>query len=145
MQYNLKDKIEITADFLNELITKSWQEVETIQQQIANIDSSSQLGAEVSKLLKNVCTGYYTLIGCLEDAAEEPSAIKLATKAVNEPVTEVLQNRSDEFDAEVVNTETSTLNIATIVDVKQDFEPFEYFVDFDEPIGDPLSDKDLYN
>ena len=23
-------------------------------------------------------------------------------------------------------------------------EPFEYFVDFDEPNGDPISDKDLY-
>ena len=24
-------------------------------------------------------------------------------------------------------------------------EPFEYFVDFDEPVGDPITDDDLYN
>jgi hypothetical protein len=28
---------------------------------------------------------------------------------------------------------------------KADFEPFEYFVDFDEPCGEPLTDKDLYS
>ena len=83
MQYNLKDKIEVTTEFLNELITKSWQEVDAIQQQITNIDSTSQLGADVSKLLKNVCTSYYTLIGCLEDALEEPSTIEHNTNADN--------------------------------------------------------------
>ena len=28
--------------------------------------------------------------------------------------------------------------------VADEIEPFEYFVDFDEPIGDPISDEDLY-
>ena len=38
--YNLKDKILITKDFLNELEAKGWQEIEYLQAQIANIPST---------------------------------------------------------------------------------------------------------
>lgn len=141
MQYNLKEKIKVTEEFLNELISKSWQETEAIQQQIANIDTSTKLGIEVSKLLKNTCTNYYVIIGCLEALAENPNN---AGTDLTEPVT--LQNTTEPkvFDEPVIIEEEpkETTNLST--EHSEDFEPFEYFVDFDEPTGDPLSDKDLY-
>lgn len=142
MNYTLKEKITVTEDFINELISKSWQETETIQQQIANIDTSTRLGAEVAKLLKNTCTTYYVLIGCLEALLENPEVID--SEAVEQPV---VQNNAeseaieDELAAEYTPYKgTSNAQIITT----DNFEPFEYFVDFDEPSGEPLSDKDLY-
>lgn len=141
MQYNLKEKIKVTKEFLDELITKSWQEAESLQQQIVNINTSTQLGAEVVKLLKNTCTNYYVLIGCLEALVENPSA---DDKQSAEP--EALQNMTEpEVFKELVMSEEEpkeTINLPT--ERSEDFEPFEYFVDFDEPVGEPLSDKDLY-
>lgn len=141
MEYNLKDKIEVTEEFLNDLIAKNWQEVEALQQQIANINTSSKLGADVAKLLKNTCTNYYVLIGCMETLVENPEAELEAheqeteSEATNDIVT--IEPTADDIiepeTAHVYNVETNA-----------DFEPFEYFVDFDEPSGEPISDQDLY-
>jgi hypothetical protein len=141
MQYNLKEKIEVTEEFLNEFIAKSWQETETLQQQIANIDTSTKLGIEVAKLLKNTCTTYYVLIGCLEALAENPKTSEIV---VDE--SETLQNTNElEVSEEPITLENETEDAISLpIKAAADFEPFEYFVDFDEPSGDPLSDKDLY-
>jgi hypothetical protein len=146
MNYNLKDKIVVTDDFLNDLITKSWQESEAIQQQVANIDTSTRLGAEVARLLKNTCTNYYILIGCLENLAEnsdknyldtaEQNMSELPQRADKPKACDVAQESEQESEDFLVTPEA--------YDQNNNFEPFEYFVDFDEPSGDPLSDKDLY-
>jgi hypothetical protein len=141
MEYNLKDKIEVTEEFLNDLITKNWQEVEAMQQQIANIDTSSKLGAAVAKLLKNTCTSYYVLIGCLETLVENPDTELVAQEQEIEPeVTNDAVTTEPTVDDVIEPEVTQIDNIETNVD----FEPFEYFVDFDEPSGVPISDQDLY-
>lgn len=141
MQYNLKEKIEITEEFLNELIAKSWQETETIQQQIANISTNTKLGEEVVKLLKNTCTSYYVLIGCLETLLENSKHGKVYEVEPNtlQDVTELKD--VNEYTVQE-NNSSKTLNLQT--EATADFEPFEYFVDFEEPSGEPLSDQDLY-
>lgn len=142
MNYTLKDKIIVDDEFLNDLIAKSWQEAEAIQQQIANIDTSTRLGVEVTKLLKNTCTDYYVFIGCLESLAEntepsEPGQASLELDAV-QPQNEV------EMPAYVEPAADPEESIPVSDEADIDFEPFEYFTDFDEPIGEPISDADLY-
>jgi hypothetical protein len=136
MEYTLKDKIEVTKDFLAELNEKSWQEVEAIQQQIANIDVSTPYGVEVTKLLKNICTGYYILIGYLESTDEDTY---LVTSEMPDAVS--YEEAAAEQEELIINEPVVTTQAT---EQKDDFEPFEYFVDFDEPFGEPLSDKDLY-
>ena len=134
MEYNLKDKIEVNNEFISDLTTKSWQEVEALQQQIANIDMSTRLGNEVAKALRSVCTGYYVLIGCLEtltDTEETEIVEDKPEETLDEPV--LYMDDSEDF-----------LAAPIVKEVSNDFEPFEYFVDFDEPTGEPLTDKDLY-
>ena len=146
MQYNLKNKIIVTNEFLNELIGKSWQEVETLQQQIANIDTSSQLGTNVVKLLKNTCTSYYTLIGCLETLAEEPETALLPTVITNETdIQEEKQELMGESVIEALDKKLPTTLKNQQTEVMQNFEPFEYFVDFEEPLGKPITDEVLYH
>jgi hypothetical protein len=141
MECTLKDKIEVTEEFLLELIAKSWQESEAIQQQIANIDTSTALGAEVVKSLKNMGTSYYVLIGCLENLADGKKPDNLdAPEQVEAPA---MQEVSE---LETVNTSLESEDLSMVTEQSSDFEfePFEYFVDFDEPSGAPISDKELY-
>ena len=135
MSYNLKNKINVTEEFISELISSSWQETENIQQQIANINTDTKLGAEVARLLKNACTNYYILIGCLEQLAENSGIAVTNTDIEPESVQKVAEPDHCDLPAELCTAQaTNTI----------DFEPFEYFVDFDEPSGTPLSDQDLY-
>jgi hypothetical protein len=146
MDYELKEKILATPEFISDLINKNWQESENLQQQIASIDTTSNLGAKVVNLLKNLNTSYYVFIGCLEslmdmtDASEcqtELSEIDEIGEIVPEDTTEVTDMQND------IQNDISDMEVAT--DTTDDFEPFEYFVDFDEPSGEPITDKDLYN
>ena len=58
----------------------------------------------------------------MPEQIEEPVSIPEESKVENIPEINIL----DEFESEATS------------------EPFEYFVDFDEPIGEPLTDDDLY-
>lgn len=142
MKYTLKEKITVTEDFLAELISKSWQETESVQQQIDNIDTSTKLGTEVVRLLKNTCTNLFVLIGCLEALLENPEVIEPET--IEQPAVQG-NTGSVAVEGEPVNEYASyevTDSPRTII--TDNFEPFEYFVDFDEPSSEPLTDADLY-
>lgn len=136
MEYNLKEKLIVTKSFLDELVIKSWQDLEAIQQQIKNIDASNTLGNKTVELLKTLCVNYYTFIGCLENLAEttEFDCVKISDQINQEVDIQTLSNYTDSA-AREFKIDTADNN----------FEPFEYFVDFDAPTGEPITDKDLYN
>ena len=67
MNIVLKDKIKIDNNFINDLITKSWQDSESIQNQIDSIEIDSPQATKVVKLLKELLTSYYVFTGCLEN------------------------------------------------------------------------------
>ena len=135
----LKNKLTVTKDFIDDLCNKSWQEIEHLQTQLANIADSEE-GKKVSQLIKNLVTSYYVFIGSLENLndinyttqdvvqVKEPEAIEIEPQV--EPDT--MFEPEDEY----AQAKTIDLDIS---------EPFEYFVDFDEPTGEPLTDEDLYN
>ena len=141
MSIVLKDKIKIDKNFINDLITKSWQESESLQNQIDSIEIDSPQAAKVVKLLKDLLTSHYVFIGCLENLENEP---------INEPIKntepEVIVPEKLTVIPEEPIKAMSDIDIFSELDANEaDSEPFEYFVDFDEPIGEPLTDKDLYN
>ena len=143
MNYELKDKINITKELLSDLEMKSWQEIEYLQAQIANL-ADTVAGNKVRQLLKNLLTSYYVFAGGIENLTEQP---------INEPVEEVTPVESEliiepEIESEITISEP--VNYAEPVETEgyidnEVSDPFEYFVDFDDPIGEPLTDKDLYN
>lgn len=143
MEYNLKNKVQVTKEFLSNLTTKGWQEIDHLQNQIANIEDENSY---VIPLLKNLLTSYYVFVGGLENLDDAPVTVKVAqftdkvctdkeltTVATAEPQVN-LNNKEEpvELDSQAV----------TNPDL---IEPFEYFVDFDEPTGEPLTDDDIYN
>jgi hypothetical protein len=144
MEYTLKDKLNVTKDFIEELTEKSWQEIEQLQNQVANIADTDE-GTKVKKLLNNLLTSYYVFVGGLENFDSVNNSpdqtVEIHTdelnqiEAVDEPGTEVKLELASE-PLELTSTSISDLDVS---------EPFEYFVDFDDPIGAPLTDEDLYN
>lgn len=142
MNILLKDKIKIDKNFIDDLIVKSWQDSESIQNQIDSIEVDSPQAAKVVKLLKDLLTSYYVFTGCLENIEHEQ--ISSIEPEPEQEETIVVPN-IDLLDTNMVGE----IGEFTLKDERSDAnddvnEPFEYFVDFDEPIGDPLTDEDLY-
>lgn len=142
--YQLKDKIQITKDYVENVAEKGWQEIKNLQNQVSNIEVKSINAGKFIQLLNNLITSYYVFVGGLETLASEPMA----------QVTDNFETKIDDIDniiEEPVSQETKAQDDKRILSVDYDTEfddavsePFEYLVDFDEPIGDPISDEDLY-
>lgn len=142
MEYTLKDKIKVDKEFLTELATKNWQEIEHIQSQIANIEVADE-NNELLLLFKNLLTSYYIFVGGIENLIDNPQTSTAQTKYtpnINNTKTELQQDTIAALEAD---SETAPAQYNTKANIDT-FEPFEYFVEFDEPTGAPLSDDDLY-
>lgn len=138
MNYELKDKITVTKELLSDLEIKGWQEIEYLQAQIANL-AEGPTNDKLRQLLKNLLTSYYIFTGGIET---------LASKHYDDIVepTETPPVEAD-IKPEIILNEIEIPEDDFTTDTENDYEvsePFEYFVDFDEPVGDPLSDEDLY-
>lgn len=150
MNIVLKDKIKVDKNFINDLITKSWEDSESLQNQISSIEVDSASAAKVIKLLKDLLTSYYVFTGCLENLENELIEVTEPAKN-NKPeaiVPEkliIIPEESIEREVPAYKTEVPDTSLSTELEDDQESEPFEYFVDFDEPTGDPLTDDDLYN
>lgn len=135
----LKDKIKVDQNFINDLITKSWQDSESIQNQIDSIEVDSAIATKTVKLLKDLLTSYYVFTGCLENIENEPvDTIKAEPMSVAAEVPKAIPE-------EPVKAAVPKIGILPELGYEAETEPFEYFVDFDEPTGEPLTDDDLYN
>ena len=126
----IKSKVQVTDEFVDDLITRGWQEIENLQGQIAIIDANSDSGLKVKQLLNSLLTSYYVFVGNLEGTDMQYHTEVSSNEDI--AIDNNLLHGDAEFDLDYA--ENGTNNI----------EPFEYFVDFDEPSGLPISDEDLY-
>ena len=140
--YCLKDKILITKEFLADLESKGWQEIEGLQSQIANIEANSE-NTTLIQLLKNLLTSYYVFIGGLENLSSGNTDFAATISEVPLNVTKEVYTDKSETDLSIIKEPEADLYPQEVLK-DNSFEPFEYFVDFDEPTGEPLSDEDLY-
>lgn len=120
--------------FLNELLKQSWLDIENLQKQIDTIESTSPQSRELIEIIKDFLTSNLVYVGCLEN---------LLTKTQKSNLEKEIKLVDDKKVLDLEEPlENSRINNST---ADTDFEPFEYFVDFEEPQGDPLTDEDLYN
>jgi hypothetical protein len=127
---------------------KSWQEIEQLQAQIANIEVSKE-SKKLIQLLKNLLTGYYVFAGGLENLNDDTNISKVDTFTGNDSTNkeQVVIKAKDipELNDAVLDEPVYLLDEPPKATNEDSFEPFEYFVDFDAPIGEPLTDDDLYS
>lgn len=150
MNYELKDKIKITKEFISELEMKGWQEIEYLQAQIANIEPTED-STKLVQLLNNLLTSYYVFTGGLENLGDENKIVKVAnfTDKVCADKELITVNAKKEIEPTKPNLDEFEEFFDEPVKIgpgnDEPFEPFEYFIDFDEPTGEPLTDDDIYN
>ena len=143
MNYELKDKITTTKELLSELEMKGWKEIEHLQTQIAILGEGTA-NDKLRQLFKNLLTSYYIFTGGIETLLSEP------TQEATEPIEQKPEIKTDPIVDELVITEP--INDFKSEDSEDNYntkdyegsESFEYFIDFDDPKGEPLSDEDLY-
>ncbi len=146
MNIVLKDKIKVDKNFINDLIAKSWEDSESIQNQIDSIEIDSEVAAKAVKLLKDLLTSYYVFTGCLENLENEPIEVAEPIKPAKVTKPEVIvPEKLTIIPEEPVKVMPDIDIFSELITDEADSEPFEYFVDFDEPVGEPLTDDDLYN
>ena len=137
----LIDKIIIDKTFLEDTINKSWHDIENLQSQIDSLSTEDIKTAELKKLLNNLLTSYYVFAGCAENMLTN-------FDNVSNVYTQDIIEDNEVVDEEVSEIEPSESlyeeeNIESLPE-NDDFEPFEYFVDFDDPVGEKITDADLY-
>jgi hypothetical protein len=142
MTYELKDKINTTPELLSDFEMKGWQEIEHLQAQIANL-AEGAANDKLRQLLNNLLTSYYVFTGGIE--ALESVPMQNQPEINQEPIAdeEVAPDIIDDIPIEI-SDEVITDSIITAEDDFSVSEPFEYFVDFDDPTGEALTDEDLY-
>lgn len=148
MNYELKEKINITQELLSELEMKSWQEIEYLQAQLDNL-AEGPVNEALRELFKNLLTSYYVFTGGLENLNNEKTFVKASdfeNKTYTEKELTVDMPIQTPTKANIcpVDVDNTTRSLHTVETKHVESEPFEYFVDFDEPLGDPISDEDLY-
>lgn len=146
MNYELKEKINITQELLSELEMKSWQEIEYLQAQIDNL-AEGPMNEALRQLFKNLLTSYYVFTGGLENLNNEKTFVKAAefeNKNYTEKELTVDMPIQTPAKANIYPVNNTAAPLHTAVTKQVEIEPFEYFVDFDDPLGEPISDEDLY-
>jgi hypothetical protein len=137
MDFILKDKITVTKEFLGELELKSWQEIEQLQAQINSL-AENDTTSKIRQLLTNLLTSYYVFTGGVE-------ALKDTFEATTNDVTSTeMTNYESDTEPQVAQVDELDIEEAHVLKHSEIDEPFEYFVDFDEPTGEPVTDQDLY-
>lgn len=141
--YNLKDKIHINKEFLDDLTVKSWQEIEYLQSQISNIEVVTEQDKALVKLLNTLLTSYYIFTGGLESLTTDDYASSLVEPEISLETQDISKEgiQDNNIHNDIVKV-MPKLQISDSTDIE--YEPFEYFVDFDDPIGEQLTDEDLY-
>ena len=168
-----ESKEALPIAFLTDFISKGWEEVGYLKADIEAIKEAYKGTKPIEALIQDLIDAYVVCIGQLEahlhdknyldypeesglsgEKLEEDLEIKVSADKVEiktEKTTPVEVNEEDDIitigvDEPKVKFDDSKLAMSD-EDVARVNEPFEYFVDFDEPdMSQPkLTDKDLYD
>ena len=148
---------ELPITFITSFVSRGWEEVGMLKEQIKALkeEFSGKNIAKIEEILQGLIDAYLINIGQLElflhenDYVEVPEIEEEKEEKVEEPTeeneiedeVEVAAEEEVEVEDEI-EAEVEPQNV--VRQTPGDFEAFEYFVDFDEPEGDPLTDDDLY-
>lgn len=168
-----ESKENLPIAFLTDFISKGWEEVGYLKADIEAIKEAYKGTKPIETLIQDLIDAYLVCIGQLEahlhdknyldypeesglsgEKLEEDLEIRVSADKVEiktEKTTPVEINEEDDLitigvDEAEVKFDDSKLAMSD-EDVSRVNEPFEYFVDFDEPdMTQPkLTDKDIYN
>ena len=165
----METKENLPISFITDMVSKGWDEVGYLKEASAAISTEYQNTTEVEGLMQDLIDAYLIFIGQLEQylhreediivnaetmpaPVEKDKDIEVIPKAPEKselpkakvdiaPVTDVSQAAIGAEISDFDDIETTTSSVASNAE-----EPFEFFVDFDEPdLSQPhLTDDDIY-
>lgn len=146
---------ELPITFITSFVSRGWEEVGMLKEQIKALkeEFGGKNIAKIEEILQGLIDAYLINIGQLElflhenDYVEVPEIEEEKEEKVEEPTEEDEVEVAAEEEVEIEDEIEAEVEVEPQSVVRQtpgDFEAFEYFVDFDEPEGDPLTDDDLY-
>jgi len=203
MKLTLKEsKEQLPLSFLTDFVSRGWENIGMLKQEIAAIKEEFSGTKKVEELLQNSVDAYLICVGQLELHMQNKDYLEFPEEAANESLKEDLETTDTEVETKEENTESEETTAEEVLDVlkdkidihseddmitiaekgqlenpeapkietevtedefdvlSQEFhdaeieeknnpedeikEDFEYLCDFDEPIGEALTDSDLY-
>lgn len=144
---------ELPITFITSFVSRGWEEVGMLKEQIKALkEEFGGKGIEkIEEIFQGLIDAYLINIGQLELFLHENDYVEvpeIEEEKVEEPVEEEETEEVEESEEEVEIEDEVEVEVEpqkVVKNVPADFEAFEYFVDFDEPEGEALTDDDLYN
>lgn len=144
---------ELPITFITSFVSRGWEEVGMLKEQIKALkEEFGGKGIEkIEEIFQGLIDAYLINIGQLELFLHENDYVEvpeIEEEKVEEPVEEEETEEVEETEEEVEIDDEVEVEVEpqkVVKNVPADFEAFEYFVDFDEPEGEALTDDDLYN
>ena len=144
---------ELPITFITSFVSRGWEEVGMLKEQIKALkEEFGGKGIEkIEEIFQGLIDAYLINIGQLELFLHENDYVEvpeIEEEKVEEPVEEEENEEVEETEEEVEIDDKVEVEVEpqkVVKNVPADFEAFEYFVDFDEPEGEALTDDDLYN
>ena len=147
---------ELPITFITSFVSRGWEEVGMLKEQIKALKSEFKNIDKIEEILQGLIDAYLINIGQLELFLHDNDYVEVPNIEEQEAESKALEKEDiededieDEEIEDVIKIETDKPeeDEAPIImhQAPKDFEAFEYFVDFDEPSGDALTDDDLYN
>lgn len=150
-----QDELPIT--FITSFVSRGWEEVGMLKEQIKALKAEFKNVDKIEEILQGLIDAYLINIGQLElflhenEYVEVPAIEETSDKKEDEEVS-TSEEESEEVEPEVKvieveapAEESEPEGRVVMQPAPKDFEAFEYFVDFDDPTGDPLTDDDIYD
>lgn len=143
---------ELPITFITSFVSRGWEEVGMLKEQIKALkEEFGGKGIEkIEEIFQGLIDAYLINIGQLELFLHENDYVEvpeIEEEKAEEPVEEE-NEEVEETEEEVEINDEVEVEVEpqkVVKNVPADFEAFEYFVDFDEPEGEALTDDDLYN
>lgn len=152
---------ELPITFITSFVSRGWEEVGMLKEQIKALKAEFKNIDKIEEILQGLIDAYLINIGQLELFLHENDYVEVPNIEETEEVEKKEEEEKVSEDEIVEDEEVKDIEdeIETVVEdeveeaeapivmqqAPKDFEAFEYFVDFDEPSGEALTDDDLYN
>jgi hypothetical protein len=150
-----QDELPIT--FITSFVSRGWEEVGMLKEQIKALKAEFKNVDKIEEILQGLIDAYLINIGQLELFLHENEYVEVPTIEETSDKKEDEEVSASEEESEEVEPEVKVIEVEAPAEESEsegrvvmqpapkDFEAFEYFVDFDDPTGDPLTDDDIYD
>lgn len=160
-----ENKEKLPIDFLTQFVSNGWNEVGNLKASIEAIKATFKDTTKVEGILNELVDAYLIAIGQAElymqdknyidqpeeikESLTESAELKEDTEQITEELPDIKTLEMDKEEdipvEEIQDTDLKPdLDIEESINFSDEAAKYEWFCDFDEPVGEKITDDDLY-